>query len=253
MPDTTNKNVLWPIVFGIVIYLLFLAITLPADIAIKRLQSHGLIAAGVSGSIWHGRAAVLQVGRIALNDVEWNVHPLRFFAGKLNADIAGKRDTGTVRANIAAGIGKHITIRGLQGAVPIADLGAAGLPGGWQGTMRFDLNEIDLTNNWPTRVLGTVDANNLVGPAYQPTQIGSFHVEFSGTEDRNGVVGNLKSKGDGPFDVTGVLRLKANRYYGIDAQVALRPGAPASLNNALQYLGPPDSQGRRALTMSGTL
>jgi hypothetical protein len=58
---------------------------------------------------------------------------------------------------------------------------------------------------------------------------------------------------DAPLEVVGSVRLTANRNYVIDAQVGTRPNAPASIVKALQYLGSPDAQGRRPLSVAGSL
>jgi len=241
------------IALGVVAYLIFLLATLPADRVLSRMQTRGVIASGVTGSIWSGKSGAVQIGRLALGEVEWSVSPWRLFAGKVSVDLHAKRNDGSLQATIAIGLGKRVVVRELRGAQPIAALGGLGLPGGWDGILQLNITELDLENNWPVNLRGAVDARNLSGPASQPTQIGSFRVEFSEQKSAGEISGVLTSAGDGPFDVTGTLRLLPNRNYVVDANVALRPGAPTTLSGSLQYLGPPDAQGRRALSMSGTL
>lgn len=239
--------------FGVIVYLAFLLITMPANIATARLQSRGIVASGVTGSVWNGKSAAMQIGNSALGAVEWHVNTTRLLAGKLNLDIRVRRDDGSLSGNISVGFGKRIELRSLQGAIPIAALGGMGFAGGWQGTLRLDLATVDLENNWPVDLRGTIDAANLAGPAYQPTQIGSYKVTFDGTKDGEGLPGQLISTGDGPFDVSGSVHLQPNRNYKIDALIATRPGTSESVTKALQYLGPPDAQGRRPFSMAGIL
>jgi general secretion pathway protein N len=243
-----------PIAFGMVAFLVFLGATLPADIVLTRLQSHGIAAAGISGSIWNGRAGVLQIGNTALGATTWRLNVLPLFTGRLSADVNVNRDDGSMRTQFSIGFGKRVELRSLQGKLPIAALGGLGLPGGWQGDVRIQLTALDLESNWPTRVVGSIDATNLVGPANQPTALGNFRVDFADKAAKTeGIVGTLVSVGEGPLDVAGTLRLMPNRTYTIDAQVATRASAPASIAQALQYLGPPDAQGKRPLSMSGSL
>src|SRR5215831_9488481 len=236
--------------FGVAAYVLFLLITLPAELVLPRLQKQGVMATGVSGSIWKGQAAALQINRLPLGHVDWNVQVLRLFTGKLTVAIHAKRDDGALQGAISVGFGKRIDIQQLQGSMPIASLGGLGLPGGWQGNVQFNLSMLQLENNWPVAARSAV---NLIGPANQPTSIGDFRVEFNGESAKDGLTGTLTSAGNGPFDANGTLRLQPNRNYLIDATVATRPGAPPQVANALQYLGPPDAQGRRPLSMSGSM
>jgi hypothetical protein len=58
----------------------------------------------------------------------------------------------------------------------------------------------------------------------------------------------------GPLAVTGTVRLDAARAYTFDALIAPRPGADESLVQGLAIMtGEPDAQGRRRLTLTGTL
>jgi general secretion pathway protein N len=241
------------LVFGVIAYALFLAFTLPAAFMLSRLQKQGVMATGVSGSIWQGQAAALQINRLTLGHIDWDVRMLHLFIGKLSVDVRAKRDEGTLQGNINIGFGKVVEINQLKGSLPISALGGLGLPGGWQGAVQLNLATLQLESYWPIGARGTVSAMNLVGPANQPMSIGDFRVEFDGSTTKEGIIGTLTSAGNGPFDANGTLRLQPNRSYLIDAQVAMRPGAPQQIANALQYLGPPDAQGRRALSMAGSL
>ena len=196
----------------------------------------------------------MQIGNASLGSVAWDVNLLRFFAGKMSADIHVQRESGSVQATVSKGFGKQVRLSDIRGVMPIASMGGLGLPGGWQGDVRLQIATLDLENSWPVQARGMIDVNNLVGPANQPTALGNFHAEFAGgASTQNALSGTLTSTGDGPLDVNGTLRLLPNRTYVIDAQVATRPNAPASIAKALQYLGPPDSQGRRPLSISGSI
>jgi general secretion pathway protein N len=249
----------WKLVgYGVGAFLVFLVATLPAEMILPRLHSRGIAAAGVSGSIWSGSAAAMQVGTINLGSTQWSMNFLPLFTGKLSANVRVKRDDGTVSAKVSSGFGKRSTISDLKGSLPVASLGGLGLPGGWLGDVRINLPNIELENGWPVRLEGSVDALNLVGPASQPTELGNFRVNFSNAKAQDsaqggGVTGVLESAGEGPLDVQGTLQLMPNRVYVINAQVATTANAPANITKALQYLGPPDAQGRRPLSVSGSL
>jgi general secretion pathway protein N len=241
--------------FGVAAYLVFLVVTLPADFVLSRLRASGIAASGITGSIWNGKAAAFQFGNVSLGATSWNVDFLPLFAGRLSGDVRATRDDGAAKAHVSIRFGGRVDVHALDANLPIHALGGMGLPGGWQGSVRLQLAEMRLEKNWPVRIVGSVDALNLVGPANQPTALGNFHVDFNGDAPKNeeGVTGNVTSVGDGPLDVSGTLQLQPNRTYLINAQVGTRPTAPASIAKALQYLGPPDAQGRRPMSISATL
>jgi hypothetical protein len=57
---------------------------------------------------------------------------------------------------------------------------------------------------------------------------------------------------DGPVEVTGTLRITAERSWLLDAQVAPRPGVAEGLRSRLNMFGPPDGNGRYPLRVEGT-
>jgi general secretion pathway protein N len=257
--ETPKRGFPWRwLIVGVVGYFVFLIATFPAQRLTARLQTAGVQAAGVSGSVWNGRAAALQVRGMALGPTEWRISPWRLFTGTLSADVKSKRDDGYFDGNLRASLGGAISVRDLRASLPIAALNALGLPGGgmggWSGTLQLKLDELALTAGWPSHIKGDVSVANLVGPPQQPTPLGSYRVLFPAPNaPANQVAGAVLSSEDSPLDVVGTLRLEPNRNYVIDAQVATRPTAPASITKALQFLGPPDEQGRRPFSVAGVL
>jgi len=247
------------IVLGVITYLVVLLATFPAARLTTRLQTSGIVAAGVSGSVWNGSAAAVQANGIALGAVEWRISPWRLLTATLSAEVHCKRDDGYIDATIRKGFIGAVTVRNLRGSLPISALSGLGLPGGingWSGNLQLNLEQLIFVNRWPTEITGTIEAANLVGPAQSPTALGGYRIVFpasNGTGAAGEIQGAVVSNEDSPLDVTGTLRLTPGRNYVIDAQVATRATAPGSIVKALQYLGPPDAQGKRPLSIAGTL
>ena len=99
---------------------------------------------------------------------------------------------------------------------------------------------------------GTVEIDDLVGPASRPGKLGSYKATFPPGTGGDEIVAGLADAG-GPLEISGNIRLKADRSYVVDGVIAARPDAPKSMADSLQYLGPPDAQGRRQFSFSGTL
>jgi general secretion pathway protein N len=248
----------WPVI-GVLAYLLFLLLTFPAVRLSNRLQANGIVAAGLSGTVWNGSAAAIQLNGMTLGPTQWNISPWRLLTGKLSVDIHAKRDDGYFDGTVRAGFGDRLSVYKLRGSLPINALASMGLPGGgpggWGGVLQVNLDEATLVKRWPTRLKGTIEVVNLVGPPQQPTQLGTYRVSFpaSGSSADGELQGAVQSMEDSPLDVVGVIKLTTNRQYVIDAQVATRPSASAAIVKTLQYLGPPDARGRRPLSLAGSL
>jgi len=242
------------IILGALAFVLFLLVTLPAQLVFSRLEPMGLKAAGVSGSVWKGQAANLSTGPINLGRLTWDLHVLRLLTGRASASVTLQLDDGQAQGDVSAGLGGTVSLADAIVSWPLSRLSSSGLPGGWNGTVNAKLAEVRLANGVPTLIEGTVDILNLVGPANRPANLGSFRATFpaTGAVPADGAqVGTIEDL-EGPIAVTGTITLSPDRSYVVDGQIATRPDAPAQIVNSLQYLGEPDGAGRRPFSVAGT-
>lgn len=243
------------VAIGIAAYAVFLLITLPAAFMTKRLMPLGIIVADASGSVWSGRAGAVQYRGLVLGPTQWRVKPLGLLAGRLTVELNTKRDDGRLDATVSTRFGSSLLLTHVNATLPLSTIGSmsGGMVRGWQGTVQASIDSMELTQGWPTAIEGSINVVDLVGPPSQPTSIGGYRVTFAESESANEVVGALSSLDGTPLDAIGTVRLLPNRSYLIDAQVGVREGAPQSIRRSLEYLGAPDAQGRRPLSISGTL
>src|SRR5437899_517332 len=106
----------WPwrwIALGVLGYALFLIATIPAAKLVTRLQTYNVQTAGVSGSIWNGRAAAVQVRGFNLGATEWRLSFFRLLLGKLSLNLQSKRDDGFINAKLSVGFGGAIALHDL--------------------------------------------------------------------------------------------------------------------------------------------
>jgi len=251
---------IWPLLtLGVVAYLVFAIVTLPANAVLSRLAPR-VNAAGVEGSLWNGRAQLLQVANISLGSASWNLHVLPLLLGRAQADVKITRSDGFVQTTVTASLFSGLRFDRTTASLPLAALPPAVVPGGWRGTLNLKLQRLVLDQGWPVQAAGTVEALELTGPARQPHNMGSYKVTFvepaaatgSKTRSGNGVSGAVVDLG-GPLQVAGTLQLKPERQYLLQGNVLARPSAPASVARTLQFLGPPEADGSRQFTVSGTL
>jgi general secretion pathway protein N len=244
----------WPLVaLGIGAFIVFALVTLPADVVLSRITSPAASFSGVSGTLWNGRAQALRVGGMHAGSVEWDLHVLPLFTGQLSADVKVTRTDGFAQGEVAATPSGRLVLEGFTASFPVSALPANVAQGGWSGTLNLKLPRLVLEDGWPTQADGTIEALDLVGPANKPAEIGSYKIAFTGANASPGVLSGALTDLGGPLQVTGTVQLKPDRSYLVDGLIATRPNAPTAVTNTLQYLGPPDAQGRRQFSFEGTM
>lgn len=245
----------WPLVaLGIVAFLAFAIFTLPARVVLGQLERFGIHAGGVQGTIWNGSAQVLQIGDTHVGSVNWKLHILPLLTLRPAATVDVKRTDGFARSDVTL-TGNRVVLENVSASLPISALPPQVAPGGWQGSINARFATLTLADGWPVAADGTLDLMDLTGPPRRPANLGSFRVTFPANDaaDSDTLTGTL-SDIDGPIQITGTLQLKASdRSYLIDGLLATKPGAPADFQRSLEFLGPPDAQGRRQFSLSGTL
>jgi general secretion pathway protein N len=246
---------LWPLAaLGVGAFLLFAVVTLPAGIVLSWFASSGVYAGGVSGSIWNGRAQVLQIQGANIGSVEWKLHALPLLTAHANADVKVTRIDGFAQTELSVGPTGTISLKSLAASLPLSALPANTIPGGWAGTLNGRFSQLTLENGWPTQANGTLEVLDLNGPARKPAKAGSYRIVFDpAASTADGLKGAITDAGDGPLQVNGTIQLKPDRSYAVSALIAARPDAPRNLVQTLEFLGPPDAQGRREFNTEGTL
>ncbi|HEY4368558.1 MAG TPA: type II secretion system protein N [Steroidobacteraceae bacterium] len=246
---------IWPILaLGVTAYLVFALVTLPASLFTSRLASSGIHAVGVTGTIWNGRAQMVQAGRVNLGSASWKLHPLALLTAHLSTDLELTRTDGFVKTALLLSPSGRLQFTQLTATVPLSALPPAFFPGGWSGTLNLRMADLTIDHGWPASATGTIEAVDLTGPARKPANVGSYKIAFPApgqAAGKDALVGALTDMG-GPLQITGKVQLKTDRSYLIDGLIAATPAAPRDVANMLQFLGTPDAQGRRPFSLAGT-
>jgi len=245
---------LWPLIaLGVGAFVIFALVTFPASVVLSRLGPAGITAGGVSGSIWNGKAQVLQIQGVQVGSVEWDLHVLALFTAHLSADVKVSRVDGFANTAVSVSPSGTVTLKELTASLPLRAL-PSNVATGWSATLNGKFTRLTLEKGWPTHVDGSLDAIDVTGPARRPANVGSYRIVFDpATANPELLQGAVSDAGDGPLQINGTVRLKADRSYEVDALVGTKPNTPGNLAKALEYLGPPDPQGRRQFSMAGAL
>jgi general secretion pathway protein N len=244
----------WPLVaVGVVAFVVFALVTLPARVVIPRVQPDGVTLAGLHGSIWNGSAEALQIGGVHVGSLTWSLNPLSLFAMQLAADIKLKRTDGFAQGGVRVS-SNRVRLNDFSASLPFSVLPPQVVPRGWSGSVNARLTELTLENQWPISANGTVDLVNLTRSAERPVNMGTYRLSFPQEGSEPGTLVGSIADVEGVVQIAGKIELKAaDRSYVIDGLVAAKPDAPADVSRTLEFLGPPNAQGQRQFSLSGTM
>jgi hypothetical protein len=238
-------------------YVAFALSTFPAAVAYRWLAPQGVSFSGIDGTLWRGSAVAGAVGDLALRDIRWTVQPTRLLIGRLAANIQARLTEGSVRAHVSASPSR-VVLSEVQGSTSIATLRSVLPVAGVRGDASVNLNELDLEGGAVTGVLGELRLGRLEvapfvpGPSRELVPVGDYLVKFLDSAGK-GINASFADAG-GPLEVAGTLVLDEQRNYTLDGLVKPRPDASRQLVEGLNIItAEPDAEGRRRLTLTGSL
>lgn len=242
----------WLVAAGGAAFLVFLVAFLPAS-AMLRVLPAGLTLEGPEGTVWRGRVADARWNGKSLGPFRWSCRVWRLASLRLDYAVEYGTAPATVRLDVALRPGGRVDVSGVRGSVPISRFAGLVGPRGWNGTVELEVERLALRDGKPTAAEGWVRIRALSAP-YAQSSLGDFELLLGeGSVGREGVAGRLRDLGQGPLTVRATLFLDPTGEYLMSGEVATAPDAEPRLQQALAYLGPPDSLGRRSFSIEGRL
>jgi hypothetical protein len=242
---------------GVGAYLAFTLSSFPAGTAYAWLAPQGVNFSGIEGTLWSGRAAAGSVGDLALRDVRWRVRPTRLLVGRLAADIEARLSDGFVSARVSASPSR-VALSEVRGTTSIPALRAVLPVSGVRGDASIALDALVLESGALTAVVGELRLAKLEVAPFAPSgsrdllPIGDYTVKFLDSSGQ-GLNASFADSG-GPLEVSGTLVVDTQRAYTLDGMIKARPDASQQLVDGLSIItADPDPEGRRRLTLTGSL
>lgn len=237
---------LWIALTAAAAFAVILVSRLPASWLVPR--SGILACTSPDGTLWSGSCSGLSVDRMPFGDLSWGVAPLRLLTGTLAAHVVARGPV-TGSADVAYGIGGSVSLRNVVTDFRLDPRQIPHLPPQLRGNVHTDLALVRLEHGRIAELKGRIEAHDLSQRTGHVTPLGNYALTFpgGGTEP----VGTLVDLG-GPLAVRGTLRLTNQPGYVLEGQVAARADAAPELVGNLQFLGSPDTEGRRPFSIAGT-
>jgi general secretion pathway protein N len=208
-----------------------------------------------SGSVWRGRCGNLTLRingpDLPVGAVAWNLEVLSLLRGHVAGTATAEGPMIIGRARFDAAAGGDLDVSGADIAAPLDRRLFGMIPPNWTGRLNARLPRLTLRDGKLATLTGTLEARDVVAQGPMPDQFGSYSLEFPSTPaGAASFPGRLRDL-EGPIEVDGTFDVRANLEWELNAQVRARPSATPQLANLLQFLGPPDAQGRRTFSAAG--
>lgn len=247
-----RRNLL--IAIGAVVYLLFVVTLIPARLLGALVPADVISMSDLTGSLWRGNAQTVDVAGIQLRDANWELHPSELLLGRLALTLDAKWNTGYVRGDVAVGMTGSLRLREVEIAGPLGPVLRRMNLSGNGGELAVDVAELDIVEQWPTRIVGSLRVGRLPLSmlGVSGAALASYALDFDADAAQDGTIPGVLTDGGGPMEVIGEVRLTPPGNYTVQARVKARPEAPPDLANALMLAGPKQPDGSHDFQMSGS-
>ena len=243
------KRTLLITTLAIVAFAIILLVRLPAS-WLKGFLPPDVACNEISGTAWDGSCSGLAWHGAPVGNFTWELHPAALLRGKLSAFVDLSHGDDFIRGDIEAGSGGHYIAHDLQAQMPLDPPLVPELSSGYSGNVSVNLVSIQVEKNVVMALEGQIETTSLYSKRERMT-IGGYSVSFPKAPAGSEPVGQVTSL-DGPVDFQGTLKLTRAPGWLIDGKVRVKPETPPELAKQLEYLGRPDADGTRPLSLEGT-
>jgi general secretion pathway protein N len=238
---------------GFAAFFVFLVAFLPASLLLRYVPAEVALS-GVSGTIWRGSAASVNVKGTPIGSLGWSNRPWRLLVAELQYGLDLQPAGGSVRMTVTAGRNGRIDLERIEGAFPVELVSGLVAPESWKGTVELDVNRVAIRSGLLDSAAGVIVVRDLTDARSGGINIGSFELTLGeGAVGSESIAGRLRDLGGGPMRVRATLEIGHDLGYLINGDVAATPAAGPRVLRALSALPPPDSLGRRPFAIEGSV
>jgi len=196
---------------------------------------------GITGTLWQGQVANMQVEGIDQGALRWNWRPAAVFKGQLALDLDWRPRNSQVYATLRLGLGS-VALEQVNGRLDARSMAAVNkapfiLTGDWL----LDIPELRLKDfERVVHAEGRIAWQNAGGGLPEPLALGHLTAQLSSDDDW---LLMALSDQDGPLGLQGTAKWRPAQAMQLDTRLKARTQADAGLAEALKLLGRPDAEG----------
>ena len=250
------------VALGFLIYIIFLVLNFPADRAYaywksSESASQNFALAGISGSVWSGKANVAVIKRTRFENIEWTYRPWVLLLGQVG--LNWRFQLPDSQGSKAGSYGQGVTSFGLDGSVSFSSLEAQ-LPASVvasmakmqalqpSGSVGLNLEDVEWNGQSLVSAEGRVVWRGAGVNLLQPVSLGDLTLTLETRDDE--IKGVIADSG-GSLSAEGLFTLAEDGRYQFNGAFAARNDK--GLENALRSMGRPGADGKVKIKYSGNL
>ena len=243
----------WLIAYGLLFYLLFLLINLPASVvwsmAPQEIKSSIRIN-NMHGSAWSARADDIVIRGFELGKAKWTVNPFMLALGKLGGNIHIRHALGQLESGYNLSSDQRIELADVNGEFSAAILDAAIPPFMLTGTIHSELDTVEIQGRTLFAATGNLQWRNASITGVADVPLGNL--TFKATPEAKVTKLQVTNEG-GVIAISGDIRVTGNGRYRLNLLLSSRDKQNTDLKNMLAVLGRADAQGRVRFSQAGRL
>jgi general secretion pathway protein N len=244
-----KKTLNW-ILFGVATFITSLLYTIPAHIAPPYFPD-AIQATGVSGTVWKGHAARLEIENFNFGEVTWHIKPVHLLIGRLKSEFEFKRSDLNGEGDVVV----KMSSLGVENAYFSGDskfLEPYISPYGISVSGEFGLTIDSFYANaqGPESARGQLQWHE--ARFNSPANLALGEVTLDLDQQGTAAIATITNTGNA-LSVDGKANLKQNWEYGARIRLAPTPSTPPDIRQGLALFGRPDPQGGVTLSRSGQL
>jgi hypothetical protein len=191
-------------ILAILAFAIIILVRLPAS-WVKGFLPAGVTCIEVAGTVWNGSCTGLAYNGSPLGNLEWELHPLALFRGRVAAFVDLTRGESFIRGDLELGRGQTYNAHDLQAQMPLDPPMLPQLPSNYSGNLSVNLEHLRIANNLIAAIEGQVQGTSLYSKTDR-VALGGYAVTFPKAAAGTEPVGQVTSL-DGPLDFEGTLKL----------------------------------------------
>lgn len=233
------------LLLALLVFLITLLSNLPASLVWRQVAPNlpaKVDLQGITGSLWQGQVASMQVEGIEQGALRWDWRPAALLKGQLALDLDWRPRNSQVYATLSIGF-DSVVLQQVNGRLDARSMAAINkAPFVLTGDWLLDVPELKLQDfERVVQAQGRIAWQGAGGGRPEPLALGNLAAELS--TDNDLLIMTLSSDQAGPLGLTGTATWRPAQALQLDTRLQARAQADAALADGLKLLGRPDADG----------
>jgi general secretion pathway protein N len=245
------------IILGVVCYVVFLFITLPASFLtsyiLPSMQAAQTIKLqSVGGNIWNGYAANARVGSFNLGKLNWDLSAWSLLVGDIDLNLKFQNEDTRGTGDVTLGLGGATQASDVELTFPAEALQPLiyGFPISISGNFRGTIKELKYVENETLNANGRIVWQSAALRVPQNIELGDFLVTLS--PQNTGTKIKITDENQGPVKAEINIKVDGKGKYNLNGWLQARDQSQQHITEALRLIGKSDSTGRYWIAYNGS-